>query len=148
LNGYFDASGGFGSGTLAPRKRQPFASKRLQQVVSGHRKQKNASRSLNSGEVVKEEATGTSDGSKANGSGSRQKSSRKSTTKGKTTSRPRKKRKVEVEEDEEMLESENDKSMEENQEDKSLVPDRPLDVRLRARKGKVASNIVEDSESE
>jgi hypothetical protein len=102
---------------------------------------------LNSGEAVKEEATSIPDGSKANGTGSRQKSSKKSNTKGKTTSRPRKKRKVEVEEDEEMLESENDESMEENQEDKGSVPDRPLNVRLRARKGKAASNIVEDSGS-
>ncbi|KAJ7067038.1 PIN domain-like protein [Mycena amicta] len=37
LNGYFDVSG---SGTVAPRKRQAYASKRLQQVVSDFRKKR------------------------------------------------------------------------------------------------------------
>ncbi|KAF8206312.1 hypothetical protein K438DRAFT_1669146 [Mycena galopus ATCC 62051] len=37
LNGYFDITG---SGTIAPRKRQAYASKRLQQVVSDFRKKR------------------------------------------------------------------------------------------------------------
>ncbi|KAF7327682.1 hypothetical protein MKEN_00347600 [Mycena kentingensis (nom. inval.)] len=45
LNGYFDVGGG--SGTIAPRKRQAYASKRLQQVVSDFRKKrKRGSKSL------------------------------------------------------------------------------------------------------
>ncbi|KAF5391685.1 hypothetical protein D9757_002398 [Collybiopsis confluens] len=40
LNNFFDISSG--SGTAAPRKRQAYASKRLQQVVSDFRKRKNA----------------------------------------------------------------------------------------------------------
>ncbi|PVF95312.1 PIN domain-like protein [Serendipita vermifera] len=150
LNGYFDASGGFGSGTLAPRKRQPFASKRLQQVVSGYRKQKDAARSSTPGKVKGEStiAASRSQESKIPIKSSLENPSKRGKTKAKTASRPRKKRKVEVEEDEEMYESENDESMEEVNLDKDLVPDRPLNVQLRARKGKAASNLIEDSDSE
>lgn len=40
LNGFFDVAGG--SGTIAPRNRQAYTSKRLQQVVSDYRKKRKA----------------------------------------------------------------------------------------------------------
>ncbi|THV07342.1 PIN domain-like protein [Dendrothele bispora CBS 962.96] len=46
LNDFFDVSGG--SGTYAPRKRQAYASKRLQHVVSEFRKEKKRKSSLSS----------------------------------------------------------------------------------------------------
>uniref|UniRef100_A0A0W0EXN2 XPG-I domain-containing protein n=2 Tax=Moniliophthora roreri TaxID=221103 RepID=A0A0W0EXN2_MONRR len=48
LNEFFDVSGG--SGTLAPRKRQAYASKRLQQVVSDFRKKRRSASSIPAGD--------------------------------------------------------------------------------------------------
>jgi DNA excision repair protein ERCC-5 len=121
LSGYFDATGGFGSGTLAPRKRQPYASKRLQQVVSEYRKSKDESGADDtSTESNKEDGTENSKG----------KQKRKT---GRTTPNPpKKRRKVE------------ETSASSPEAVVSSVPDRPLGVSLRAR-GKKAT-VIEDSD--
>lgn len=152
LSGYFDTS--VGSGTFAPRQRQPYTSKRLQKVVSDFRKAKEPNRESTpsrKGKSSKNKATdplqsSQEEGEKGEKGEKEEKAGKKGTRKrtkvdsGKSR-KATKKRRVEKEE--------SASSEEENQEDKmDIVPDRPLRVQLRARKGQKPSAVIEDSSDE
>ena len=127
LDKFFDTS--IAGGVYAPRKRQAYASKRLQQVVSDFRK------------GVAEEKTKSKEGTptvdEAHGSPGGRKRTRRP-AKAKTI--PRKKRKLRSPSpaDEEM-ESEGDGA------DSGAVPDRPLNVSLRPRRN-TSTAIVDEEE--
>ncbi|KAG8820145.1 DNA repair protein rad2 [Serendipita sp. 401] len=144
LTGYFDASGGFGSGTLAPRKRQPYASKRLQQVVNEYRKKKDGpSRSATpSGSNSKQDENEDGHAEVKKSTSKRGKRQAKSKTELEAVPPPKKRRRLDARNDPE-------KEMEDSGEEldaHDTVPDRPLSVNLRARKAKPSSNVVEDGE--
>ncbi|CCA70774.1 related to RAD2-structure-specific nuclease of the nucleotide excision repairosome [Serendipita indica DSM 11827] len=137
LTGYFDQSGGFGSGTLAPRKRQQFASKRLQQVVSDYRKKQDRSVSTSDSEVALHKQN-LANPPKPRG-GKRMKSDA-------TIGRPQKRRRTIRAEDHEDVATES--GGDDGHMDKGVsapIPDRPLAVTLRTRKGK--ARILEDSDA-
>jgi DNA excision repair protein ERCC-5 len=146
LSGYFDASGGFGSGTLAPRKRQPYTSKRLQQVVSDYRKKKDDNRSTapmhndTAGDQVGEEAPdGRDSGQTGRVTGKKRPKSRTA-----AVPKPRKRQKVVASESE--SETGIERSMDEEIALPSSVPDRPLGVTLRTRK--TGRKVIEGEDSD
>ena len=127
LDKYFDTS--IAGGVYAPRKRQAYASKRLQQVVSDFRKGAVEERAKSKeGTPAVDEAHGVRGGRK------RTRGSAKAIT------APRKKRKLRTPSppDEEM-ESEDDNAGSDE------VPDRPLSVSLRPRR-KNPPMIVDEAE--
>ena len=130
LDKYFDTS--IAGGVYAPRKRQAYASKRLQQVVSDFRKgvteERAKSTTPKEGTPAIDEARGLYRGRK------------RTRTSTKAITIPRKKRKLRSSSplDEEM-ESEDDGA------DSSAVPDRPLSISLRPRR-KTSTAILEDEE--
>jgi len=144
ISGYFDTSGGFGSGTLAPRKRQPYASKRLQQVVSDYRKKKGDNSSTT---PVHHDAAGDQFGEEApdglnSGQKGRVTGKKRPKTRAAAGPKPRKRQKVVASESE--SETGMERSMEE--ETPSSVPDRPLGVTLRTRM--TGKKVVEDEDSD
>jgi DNA excision repair protein ERCC-5 len=147
LSGYFDASGGFGSGTLAPRKRQPYTSKRLQQVVSDYRKKKDDNGFTT---PANNDAAGGQAGNESEGLDSARKGKGRSTGKKRpnvraaANSKPRKRQKVVASESE--SETGVERVVEEETTSPSNVPDRPLGVTLRTRKA--ARKVVEDEDSD
>jgi len=125
LDKFFDTS--IAGGVYAPRKRQAYASKRLQQVVSDFRK------------GVAEERTKSKDGTPAVDEAHGSPGGRKRTRgPAKATTASRKKRKLRSPSpvDEEM-ESEDDDA------DSGAVPDRPLNINLRPRR-KTSTAIVDE----
>ncbi|KIM33466.1 hypothetical protein M408DRAFT_326175 [Serendipita vermifera MAFF 305830] len=143
LSGYFDASGGFGSGTMAPRKRQPYASKRLQQVVSDYRKKKDLSRAATPldgptpGADIAETTDQVTDQVKT-GRGAGKKRSKAA-----TPAKPRKRQKVVDPESE--SEAEPETSIKKDEVLDANLPDRPLNVTLRKR---TAAKVIEDESSD
>jgi DNA excision repair protein ERCC-5 len=126
---------------MAPRKRQPYTSKRLQQVVSDYRKRKDDGDPTTfangtAGDLASEGAPEKGDSQK--GGGARKKRPKVRIT---TASKPRKRQKV--------VASECETGIEQTAEEitsLSNVPDRPLGVTLRTRKA--GRKVVEDEDSE
>lgn len=126
LDKYFDTS--IAGGVYGPRKRQAYASKRLQQVVSDFRKGAAEERAKSEGTLALDEARGVRRGRK------------RSRGPAKVITAPRKKRKLRSPSsaDEEM-ESEDDGA------GSGAVPDRPLGASLRPRR-KTSAAIVDEEE--
>ena len=127
LDKFFDTS--IAGGVYAPRKRQAYASKRLQQVVSDFRK------------GVAEERTKSKEGTPAADEAHGPPGGRKRTRgPAKATTASRKKRKLRSPSPvDEGMESEDDDA------DSGAVPDRPLNVSLRPRR-KTSTAIVDEEE--
>ena len=127
LDKYFDTS--IAGGVYAPRKRQAYASKRLQQVVSDFRKGAAEERAKSKeGTPAVDEARGVRGGRKRT----------RGSAKGVTA--PRKKRKLKAPSPtEEEMESEDDDA------GSGAVPDRPLGFSLRPRR-KTSAGIVGEEE--
>lgn len=165
MDSFFDTS--LGSGTAAPRKRAPYASKRLQKVVLDYRKEKQR-RSQAEGGTANEGAASTTseeDGDTAavaskvlkgkgktkavkSTAGSSEASSegmkstgkkRKAPTKKAATSTKKKRKAVAIPSDSESVEDEAGSSN---------VPDRPLEAKLRRRPKPVYAIAQEDEDEE
>jgi DNA excision repair protein ERCC-5 len=123
LDKYFDTS--IAGGVYAPRKRQAYSSKRLQQVVSDFRK------------GAAEERTKSKEGTPAVDEGRDVRGGRKRTRgSAKAITAPRKKRKL-------RSPSPADEEMESEDDDvgSGAVPDRPLSASLRPRRKNSVANV-------
>lgn len=120
---------------MAPRQRQPYASKRLQQVVSEYRKSKDQ-KQTGTGDSTETDSSKAEGAVKPKAKATKKNGQQKRKTGDAAPKPPKKRRKVE-----ESSASESDGG---EKAGGPSIPDRPLGVSLRARGKKAA--VIEDSE--